>query len=117
MKNKEKYAKEIVEVAIGGHHIAFDKTINKVVPCNSILCADCLFHREESCQRATDAWANAEYEEPEQVEEPGKVIVRVFPVIESMERDENGGLTVVFGLMEDSTAKGYSELDKEKDGD
>ena len=65
-KPKEKYAREIVETAINGRHIAFDKTNNRVVPCNSILCADCLFHREESCLLATEAWANAEYKEPRQ---------------------------------------------------
>lgn len=89
MKNKEKYAKEIVEVAIGGIHIAFDKTINKVVPCNSILCADCLFHREESCLLATEAWANAEYKEPKIFTEREKAFLNLFPEIQYIARDKN----------------------------
>lgn len=94
MKNKEKYAKQIVEVAIGGGHIAFDKTINKIVPCNSITCADCLFHGEESCQRTTDAWANAEYKEPRQFTETEKAFVKLFPEIKYITRDESGKLAV-----------------------
>lgn len=116
MKNKEKYAKELVDIVIEEWRFALNKD-EKIVSCTNIMCSDCLFNVERGCTSERMAWANAECEEPKQVKEPGKVIVRVFPVIESMERDENGGLTVVFGLMEDTTSKGDSELYKEKDGD
>lgn len=89
MKNKEKYAKEIVEVAIKGNHIAFDKINNKVAPCNSIMCADCLFHSEESCQRTTEAWANAEYKEPKIFTEREKAFINLFPEIQYIARDKN----------------------------
>ena len=92
MKNKEKYAKEIVEVAIGGHHIAFDKTINKVVPCNSIRCADCLFHSEKSCQVTGEVWANAEYEEPKQFTDREIEFVKLFSEIKYLARDYDGRL-------------------------
>ena len=92
MKNKEKYAREIVETAINGRHIAFDKTNNRVVPCNSILCAECLFHREESCLLATEAWANAEYKEPRQFTVREKAFINLFPEIQYIAREKGGKL-------------------------
>ena len=98
MKNKEKYAKQIVEVAVKGSHIAFDKINNKVAPCNSIMCADCLFQKsEESCQRATEAWANAEYKEPKIFTEREKAFITLFPEIQYIARDEN---TKIFGYLQ-----------------
>ena len=63
MKNKEKYAKEILEVACSGNSFAFDKTTNKVVPCRSILCSDCLFGHN-CCDKAVKEWCESDYVEP-----------------------------------------------------
>lgn len=60
MKNKEKYANEIVEVAIQGRHMGFDKYFRRVVPCCAIQCENCLFHGETSCGQKCLEWANAE---------------------------------------------------------
>ena len=119
MKNKEKYAKDIAESAIkSDHYFAYDKTLKRVVPCYKTSCNNCLFYDgAESCKKNRFYWANTEYEAPGQVKETEKEIVKVFPVIESIARDKDGGLTVIFGLKEDPSAKGWSELDKEKDGD
>ena len=43
MKNKEKYAKEIVEIACSGRSIAFDEKIGRVTVCKKTSCCDCLF--------------------------------------------------------------------------
>lgn len=64
MKNKEKYAKEIAEIVIKGHHFAFDKHSKRIVACSCIRCDDCLFHGLSSCDQKILEWANAEYEEP-----------------------------------------------------
>ena len=63
MKNKEKYAKEILEIACSGSSLAFDKTTNKVAPCRSLLCSDCLFGHH-CCDKAVKEWCESEYVEP-----------------------------------------------------
>ena len=59
MKNKEKYAKEILEIACSGNSLAFDKTTNKVVPCNGLCCSNCLFGN--NCDEAIKEWCESEY--------------------------------------------------------
>ena len=63
MKNKEKYAKEILDIACSDSRLAFDKTKNKVVPCSGILCSDCLFYHH-CCDKAIKEWCESEYVEP-----------------------------------------------------
>lgn len=63
MKNKEKYAKEILEIACNGDCFAFNKTTNKVVPCNRLSCSDCFFD-EIDCRKAAKKWSESEYIEP-----------------------------------------------------
>ena len=60
MKNKEKYAKEILEIACSS--LAFDKTTNKVVPCNSLCCSNCLFGH--NCDEAIQECRESAYVEP-----------------------------------------------------
>ena len=62
MKNKEMYAKEILEIACSDSRLAFDKTTNKVVPCNSLCCSNCLFGH--NCDEAVKEWCESEYIEP-----------------------------------------------------
>ena len=64
MKNKEKYAKEIVEIACDGHRIAVEISTGRPVPCNSMRCVNCLF--DKGCTVYTKGecikkWAESEY--------------------------------------------------------
>lgn len=44
MKNKEKYAKEIVDaVTGGGYGFGFNKSSGEIRRCNEISCVECLF--------------------------------------------------------------------------
>ena len=63
MKNKEKYAKEILEIACSGNSLAFDKTTNKVVPCKGLQCSDCLFYHH-CFGKEIKEWCESEYVEP-----------------------------------------------------
>lgn len=64
MKNKEKFAKEILEVACEGHQIAFDKRSMKVCACNSLGCINCaFFNTSQSCTDLIKEWCESEYEE------------------------------------------------------
>ena len=63
MKNKEKYAKEILEIACEGHKIAFNKKTNKLSQCACTDCADCLF-KIGACDENARNWCESEYIEP-----------------------------------------------------
>lgn len=61
MKNKEKYAKEIVEPACNGEGIAVNKHSGMVFPCNNIPCSNCLFDNDYYCEEERKKWAESEY--------------------------------------------------------
>lgn len=97
MKNKEKFANEIIELAIQGLRFGVDKSSNRVAPCNSIQCnsircVDCLFHGVSSCSQKTFEWANAEYKEQKQFTEREKEFIKLFPEIKYLARDDGGKL-------------------------
>lgn len=55
MKNKEKYAKEIVDaVTSGGYGFGFNKSSGEIRRCNEISCVECLFcesHGADECNK------------------------------------------------------------------
>lgn len=61
MKNKEKFAKEIVEIACKGHDFGVDKNTNEVVDCRGTPCPTCLFLKMDNCCKARRQWAESEY--------------------------------------------------------
>lgn len=56
MLNKERYAKEIFDIACSGHSIAVEN--GKVFPCNETSCRNCI-----GCSDIS-VWCNSEYVEP-----------------------------------------------------
>lgn len=56
MKNKEKYEKEIMEIACSGNRIAVMKGSGRIVPCGGLLCSKCLF-RDNDCRKNIKEWA------------------------------------------------------------
>ena len=67
MKNREKFAKEILDIACKGNIIAVTKD-NKVVCCNDINCEQCLFHKGDDYGGYCDdteriRWVESEYVE------------------------------------------------------
>ncbi len=63
MTNKEKYAKDIAELAIkDDYYFAYDKTLKRITPCNGTRCNNCLFYDgKKSCKINRLNWANAEH--------------------------------------------------------
>lgn len=64
MKNKEKFAQEIVELACDGGGIAVDKQSKKPASCISTLCRNCLFYISDAgrCDyKGKRGWAESEY--------------------------------------------------------
>lgn len=60
MKNKEKYAKEIMDIACSGNRIAVMKGSGRIVPCDGLLCSKCLF-RAIDCRKNIKDWSESEY--------------------------------------------------------
>lgn len=63
MLNKEKYAKELVEIACDSERVALDKQNNRICACNQISCINCMFYAKEGgdCRSERIKWANSEY--------------------------------------------------------
>lgn len=62
MKNKEKYAKEILELACDGNEIAIIRQTGEIRSCYETSCRECLFNTgTSSCKDETRKWAESEY--------------------------------------------------------
>lgn len=69
MLNKEKFAKEILELAIHGDEIAVGLD-GKPCKCENTMCPDCLLHDSDSwnrCSAILTQWAEEKYTEPDAV--------------------------------------------------
>ena len=113
MKNKEKYAKEIVEVAIKNGFVSVDKQSGKILFCLEAECEKCLFFCRNTnpfiCRGMFSSWANSEYKEPTSCEEilewgnteceeskrfteREKAFLKLFPVFQYIAKDKNGAV-------------------------
>lgn len=63
MKNKEKYAKEIMDIACSGNRIAVTKEKGYIIPCNCVICSVCLFCGSIDCRKNIKDWLESEYVE------------------------------------------------------
>lgn len=67
MKNKEKYAEKIVEIACSGHKIAICRETKEPIDCMEVLCKKCDFNMvcSSSYVDRINKWAEQEYVEYE----------------------------------------------------
>lgn len=63
MLNKEKYAKEIMDVAISGGSLAVCRATNEICSCEDVSCTECMFTTDGtmSCTENCKTWCNSEY--------------------------------------------------------
>lgn len=66
MTNKEKYTKEIVELACNESDIAVSKATGNPIDCNIIKCDCCALYKggvynDNTCVGALEKWAETEY--------------------------------------------------------
>lgn len=61
MKNKEKFAKEIVEITCDRHSVAVSKKTGKPVRCADIECAECTLSCHDMYRVTLKEWAESEY--------------------------------------------------------
>lgn len=97
MKNKEKYAKEIVDaVTGGGYGFGFNKSSGEIRRCNEISCVECLFcesHGADECNKMKKEWAESEYIEKPVISKKDKAFLEyVKEEYKCIARDKNGEL-------------------------
>lgn len=61
MKNKEKFAKEVVEIACYGDYFGMDKRTGEIASCDYIPCRNCMFNDGMNCNKTRKDWAEQEY--------------------------------------------------------
>lgn len=95
MKNKEKYSKNIVELACDGKDIAVDKRTGKVDSCLCIPCSNCLFDDNKDCDKGRREWAESEYVEFPVISKIDKAFLEYTrELCKYIARDEDGKLYV-----------------------
>lgn len=68
MTNREKYAEQILDIALAGGSVAVDKKGN-ICRCTDIGCNNCIFAKTKtddnrSCEKRIKEWSEQEYVEP-----------------------------------------------------
>ena len=95
MKNKEKCAKEIVELACNECVIAVSKYTGKPVSCYYTACGDCGLRTDDigTCRGALKEWAESEYIEGPAISKRDRAFLELFnDKCKYIARDSNGEL-------------------------
>ena len=98
MKNREKFTKEILDIACNGRSIAVTKD-NKVVCCDDIDCESCMFcgkyiGRSQVCSDRLREWSESEYiEKPTLTNNERKFLEIIDPKFKYMVKNPDGWIT------------------------
>ena len=108
MKNKEKYAKEIVEIASDGFNIAVSRRYNKPMECASANCKICVFNNTEHCGDAFKEWAKSEYIEKQVISKRDRAFLDCLKdKWKYMARDDISSAVYVFSEIPKKSKGGY----------
>lgn len=94
MKNKEKFAKEILDIACNGQGVAMTINTKRLCVC-SLECEDCYFsgynypHNQGDCTKNLAHWANSEYKEKKEFSEADKAFVKAMDKLSWFVRNKN----------------------------
>lgn len=133
MKNREKFAKEILDIACNGRSIAVTKD-NKVVYCSDTPCESCMFNscgkhigRSQVCLDQLREWSESEYvEEPTITSKEKTFLDLIVAKWKYLVRDEDKNLYVFDSLpikewdgwcAENMSMCGYCYISKKLFGD
>ena len=61
MTNREKYSKEILDIACSGDKLAMRKADKRLTGCNKLECNGCCFSGTGRCSEVIQKWAESEY--------------------------------------------------------
>ena len=98
MKNKEKYANEIIDMALRDRRMAVNNETRKPCCCYDLECKDCFFDNSnyiipqtsDGCTENRIHWANSEYVERKEFTEQEKAMVGALDKIKWVATDRNG---------------------------
>lgn len=95
MKNEEKYAKEIIEIACDGDALAVNKATGKLTRCGNSRCKECIcYEGNEGCNgKYLRQWAESEYIEKPVISKRDRAFLELFnDKCKYIARDSNGEL-------------------------
>lgn len=112
MKNREKFAKEILDIACKGGRLAVIKG-NKVTDCDNINCEQCLFSKFDIFARRCDdealiQWAESEYvEKPTITSREKNFLDALLPNFKYIARDSNDRLCIYYNKPKRNSMDNY----------
>lgn len=93
MKNREKYEKEILDVACVGERVAIDKRTMQIRGCGGFSCGRCLFGEADFCVEELGKWAESEYIERPKISKKDRAFLDYIDNrFKYIARDEDGTL-------------------------
>lgn len=97
MKNKEKYAKEIIEIVCDGRILGVNKVTGKPTVCGNISCEECLRYdgRNTCAGEVLREWAESEcIEKPVISNRDRELLEYIHKRFKSIARDKNGKIYI-----------------------
>lgn len=94
MKNREKYAEELLNLACTGKRIAIDKRTMQIRGCEAFPCGLCLFRDCDGCSKKLAEWAESEYVEPVKISKRDRTFLDYIEGYKYIARDGDGELYV-----------------------
>lgn len=118
MKNREKYAEELLNVACAGKKIAIDKRTMQIRNCEGFSCWHCLLNEHDDCGIKLAEWAESEYIKPVKISKKDRAFLDYLKDYKYMARDKNGDLYAYTSVpirtntcWRDATCKNLCSLD------
>lgn len=106
MKNREKYAEELLDVVCAGKNIAINKQTMQIRSCEGLLCGHCLFNDYSCdgklCDIKLAEWAESEYIEKPVISKRDKTLLDYLTGYKYIARDKNGKLYAYTSIPEKS---------------
>lgn len=94
MKNRDKYEKELLNIACAGNRIAIDKRTMQIKGCEVFPCGLCLFSGCDGCSKKLAEWAETEYIERPKISKRDRAFLDYLKDYKYMARDGDGELYV-----------------------
>ena len=92
MKNREKYAEELLNVACASEKIAIDKRTMQIRSCAWFECVHCLLNEGDDCGAKLAEWAESEYIEPAKISKKDRAFLDYLKGYKCVARDNDGKL-------------------------
>lgn len=95
MTNREKFAKEILDIACSGEKLAMRKADKCLTECVNLNCDDCFFSGTWDCCEAIRKWAESEYIEQLKISKKDRAFLDyIHDVYNFVVRDKGGKLFI-----------------------